>query len=80
MEKEYIVTLKDFNESDQFYNDMETSGGTSTIPDREVNCCCRRTISRNTHYMLTDEEAQQIKSDGRVIYYIQENLKDYLNS
>jgi subtilisin family serine protease len=67
MEKEYIVTLKDFNESDQFYNDMETSGGTSTIPDRVVNCCCRRTISRNTHYMLTDEEAQQIKSDGRVI-------------
>ena len=65
--KEYIVTLRDINESDQFYNDMETSGGTSTIPDRVVTCCCRRTISRNTHYMLTDEEAQQIKSDGRVI-------------
>ena len=67
MEKEYIVTLKDFDESDQFYNDMETSGGTSTIPDRAVTCCCRRTISRNTHYMLTDEEAQQIKGDARVI-------------
>ena len=67
MEKEYIVTLKDFNDSDQFYNDMESSGGTSTIPDRVVTCCCRRTISRNTHYMLTDEEAQQIKGDARVI-------------
>ncbi len=67
MEKEYIVTLRDINESDRFYNDMETSGGTSTIPDRVVTCCCRRTISRNTHYMLTDEEAQQIKRDGRVI-------------
>ena len=65
--KEYIVTLKDINDSDQFYNDMETSGGTSTIPDRVVTCCCRRTISRNTHYMLTDEESQQIKSDARVI-------------
>ena len=67
MEKEYVVTLKDFDESDQFYNDMETSGGTSTIPDRVVTCCCRRTISRNTHYMLTDEEAQQIKGDARVL-------------
>ena len=67
MEKEYIVTLKDFNESDQFYNDMETSGGTSAIPDRVVTCCCRRTISRNTHYMLTDEEAQQIKGDARIL-------------
>lgn len=64
--KEYIVTLKDFKDSEGFYEDMETVGGNLYIPDRMVECINRRPISRNTHYMLTYDEAAQIKSDPRV--------------
>ena len=65
--KEYIVTLKSYDDLDSFYNDMETPGGSLTIPNREVECSCRRSISRNTHYMLSDEEAEKVKNDDRVL-------------
>lgn len=64
--KEYIVTLKDFKDSEGFYEDMETTGGNLYIPDRMVECINRRPISRNTHYMLTYDEAAEIKNDPRV--------------
>lgn len=66
-QKEYIVTLNNFNDLDEFYNDMETPGGNLYIPDRTVHCCRRRLISRNTHYMLTAAEAEQIRNDPRVL-------------
>lgn len=65
--QEYIVTLIDFNDSDGFYEDMETEGGLITIPDRVVEVANRRPISRNTHYMLTEEEADQVRNDPRVL-------------
>lgn len=65
--KEYIVTLKDINDSKEFYNDMETPGGNLYIPAREVECVNRRPISRNTHYMLTYDEAAEIRNDPRVL-------------
>jgi subtilisin family serine protease len=65
--KEYVITLKDFNDLDTFYDDMETPGGNLYIPNRAVDCVNRRAISRNTHYMLTDEEAEQIRNDPRVL-------------
>ena len=65
--REYIVTLKNFDDLEAFYEDMETPGGNLYIPDRSVDCVNRRNISRNTHYMLTDEEAEQIRNDPRVI-------------
>lgn len=65
--KEYIVTLKDNNDLDNFYEDMETPGGNLTIPNRMVDCCNRREISRNTHYMLTADEAELVKNDPRVL-------------
>lgn len=65
--KEYIVTLKDSNDLDNFYEDMETPGGNLTIPNRMVDCCNRREISRNTHYMLTADEAELVKNDPRVL-------------
>ena len=46
MEKEYIVSLQNFEDLDQFYDDMETAGGTKCIPSREVTCHLRRDISR----------------------------------
>lgn len=64
--KEYIVTLKDFNDSDGFYEDMETIGGTLYIPDRIVECTNKLPISRNTHYMLTYDEAATVRNDDRV--------------
>jgi hypothetical protein len=66
-EKEYIITLKDFKDSEEFYLDMETIGGNLYIPGRIVKCCNRRPSSRNTHYMLTYAEAAQVREDHRVL-------------
>jgi len=67
MQKEYIVTLKNFEDLDNFYEDMETPGGNLYIPERKVDCHLRRPISRNTHYLLTDEEADVVRQDPRVL-------------
>jgi subtilisin family serine protease len=64
--KEYVTTLKKFEDLDSFYEDMETPGGTVYIPDRSVDVANRRSISVNTHYYLTEEEAEQIRNDPRV--------------
>lgn len=65
--RKYIVTLKNREDLDSFYDDMETEGGNLYIPNRTVECCNRRPISRNTHYMLTDSEAETIRNDTRVL-------------
>lgn len=65
--KEYIVILHDHADLDDFYDDMETAGGSLYIPDRAVDLANRRPISRSTHYYLTDEEADQIRNDPRVL-------------
>ena len=65
--KEYIVTLKNRDDLDAFYEDMETPGGNLYIPNRAVECANRREISRNTHYMLSDAEAEELKKDPRVL-------------
>lgn len=67
MEKVYVVTLKNFDDLEEFYNDMETPGGNLYIPDRKVECDLRRTISRNTHYILTEDEAEILRNDPRVL-------------
>lgn len=65
--KEYTVTVKNREDLDAFYEDMETPGGNLYIPDRVVDVSLVRPMSRNTNYMLTDEEANQIKNDPRVM-------------
>jgi len=65
--KEYIVTLKNADDLEQFYQDMETPGGNLYIPHRAVELADRRPISRNTHYFLTSEEAQSLRDDPRVL-------------
>jgi len=65
--EEYIVTLHNKEDLDDFYNDMETPGGDLYIPDRAVDLELRRVISRNTHYMLTPEEVIELKNDPRVL-------------
>ena len=64
--EEWIITLYNKEDLDDFYNDMETPGGNLYIPDRAVPVRERRPISRNTHYMLTEEEANQVREDPRV--------------
>ena len=53
MKKEYIVTLHNYDDLENFYMEMESKGGTPSVPPREVTCALRRPISRNTHYFLT---------------------------
>ena len=65
--KEYIITLHSYDDLQSFYDDMETPGGSLYIPDRAVDLVHRRSVSRNTHYMLTAEEAEQLKADPRVL-------------
>ena len=64
---EYIVTCRTKEELESLYEDMETPGGSLYIPDRAIDLVHRREISRNTHYMLTEEEAADIRNDPRVI-------------
>lgn len=65
--KEYVVTLKNKSDLDQFYLDMENPGTNSYVPDRKVDCLRRRPKSRNTHYLLTKEEAENLSKDPRVL-------------
>ena len=65
--KEYVVTLFNKEDLESFYEDMETPGGNLYIPSRAVPVHVRRPISRNTHYMLTSEEAAQLADDPRVM-------------
>ena len=73
---QYIVTVKKGTDIDSFYNEMETSGGSSTIPDREVTCYDRRPISRNTGYDLEDSEVDSLLNDDRVLAIESQSLLD----
>ena len=73
---EYIVTLKNKEDLDQFYDDLETPGGPECVPDRCVECALRRDISRNTHYYLSQEEVETLKQDERVLDIIPRKLRD----
>lgn len=65
--REYVVTLKEKSMLDEFYDDMESPGGNLYIPNRRAEVSDRREISRNTHYCLTEQEAQSLKQDPRVL-------------
>ena len=66
--KEYIVTVNNFEDLDSIYADLETEGkspdGTNIL--RSVDCLHRRTTSRNTHYLLTDLEVEELRKDSRI--------------
>lgn len=67
MEREYVVTLKNYDDLDKFYDDMESKSNLKAVPNRVIEVANRRPISRNTHYWLTDEEATKLKTDKRVL-------------
>ena len=66
MLKEWIVTLHRKEDLEGFYEDMETPGGSLYIPERNVDVALRRSISRNTHYLLAEDEAELVRQDPRV--------------
>ncbi len=57
-EKIYVVTLKKREDLDGFYSDMETNGFRLNL---------KRPISRNTHYWMTEDQANTLKNDSRVL-------------
>jgi len=65
---EYIVTLNQFEDLDDFYKEMESSGkpANSVIPEREVAIVNLKPTSLNTHFMMTEWEALELKADSRV--------------
>ena len=66
--REYIVTVQDFQDLDSIYADLETHGKSPDGVDlfRSVECLYRRATSRNTHYLLTDWEANELANDSRI--------------
>lgn len=64
--KEYIVVLKNFEDLNDFCDDMESLDGNLYIPNRKVSVADLRPSSRSTHYMLTSAEASLLLQDPRV--------------
>jgi hypothetical protein len=66
---EYIVTLNNFEDLDDFYNEMSSTGrlmADSAVPEREVTVVNLKPTSLSTHYMMTEWEALELKADPRV--------------
>lgn len=64
----YGVIVCDCSHLDSLYDDLETPGGTEHIPEREVVCSERKSHSSMTLYELTEEEANNLKNDDRILY------------
>ena len=68
MEKEYVVTLENAEDADQFFAEMTAQVGAGQIPARSVDVVNARPGSlRNTEYALTEAEAEALQSDPRVL-------------
>ena len=67
IKREYIVTVKKHSDLEELYDGMETPGSDGFCPEREVELIARRNISRNTHYKLTESEANNIKNNPNVL-------------
>ena len=58
MEKVYIVTLKNRDDLEDFYAEMSSKG---------FKLHMKRKISRNTNYYMTQDQANELKKDSRVL-------------
>lgn len=67
--KEYFVIVEQHEHLDSLYSDLETEGQSPEGIDlaRAVECIERRPGSRSTLYNLTQEEAEELKGDRRVL-------------
>jgi hypothetical protein len=66
--KEYAVIVKNFNDLENLYNDMENEGYgiQSCCPERCVECSLKKPSSRVTYYYLSEEEVNKLKEDSRI--------------
>ena len=66
--KEYIVAVHDSQDLDTIYDELETLGKSPANLEltRSIECVHRRPTSRNTHYLLSDWEADELKKDPRI--------------
>ncbi len=66
--REFIVSLKQGVNYDQFWDEMErTTNGHPYVPDHAVDIVNNRPASLlSCHYALTDQEAETLKLDPRV--------------
>ena len=68
MEKEYVVIVKADVDLESFDAEVAADTGAGQIPNRAVTVANPRIGSkRMTHWMLTDEEAQSLSEDSRVV-------------
>jgi len=67
IKREYVVTVREHGDLENFYDEMETSGSAGCCPEREVELIARRTISRNTHYKLSELDVDKLKNHPNVI-------------
>ena len=68
MEKEYNVILKKGVDYDSFGEDMISITNKDGVPNREISVANERLGSyRQTHYYLTDEEAEMVKNHPHVL-------------
>ena len=76
-EREYVVSLHEGMDYDQFWQDMEqVCNHVPSVPVRPVDIVNERPGSlRSCHYALTDQEAEQLRQDPRVIC-VELTLKD----
>ena len=64
--REYLVILNNLTDLESFKTDIENPGGNLYIPNRAVAVFANLTNSAVTGYLLTDQEADQVKHDPRV--------------
>jgi hypothetical protein len=72
---EYIVIVHKIEDSESLHQEIINSGGSECVPDRAIECCLNPTVSRCTHYMMTEAEAELLKQDPRV-WEITRTMKD----
>lgn len=65
--REYVVSAEKWEDVESLYDDLTEKRGTDYVPEREVEVAQLRPISRNTHFYLSDEEAEILKNDPRVL-------------
>src|SRR6056300_199208 len=66
-EKEYTVIVNNREDLADIEAELTASSGSGPIPDRTVDIANPRPGSKiQTHFMLTDEEASNLKTDPRI--------------
>jgi subtilisin family serine protease len=63
----HVITLRSYEEQENFYDEMESLGSRGYTPERRVECEQRMATCRSTHYLITPIEAARLEQDPRVI-------------